>query len=466
MTPLILSAVLRSNFPSFLQKCFATLHPGEALTLEWMHEAMAYVLSQCAAGQAPQTIITMPPRSLKSVTFSVAWPAWLLGHNPSVKIMCVSYGDEPAARFSRDTRTVMQSRWYKELFPATVLVKATETELETDAGGTRLAKSVNGALTGFGAEWIIIDDPINAQDIRSKEAREKAIDRFRLTLVSRPNNKATAKIILVQQRLHEEDLAGFLLGLGGWLELRLPAIAEEDTEVQIGPSRFHSRKKSEVLQPTREPLEVLDRLRIMMGAREFQAQYQQAPIPDAGNVIKREWLQFYTTPPDRSKGRIVLSVDTAQKVEPSNDYTVITVWLWIGNHHYLLDVHRERCDYPRLRKLVIERWNSERPERVLIEEGGSATALIQELKALRGEIAIVPVKATDSKSVRVGTASAYFENHRVHLPKDASWLPEALTELLGFPSAKYDDIVDSIAQYLNWARGQSGVALFDWYFPD
>lgn len=461
MNPATVNAVLRTDFVSFLQKCFATLHPGKTLTVEWMHRAMAYALAQCAAGAAPQSIITMPPRSLKSVTFSVAWPAWLLGHDPTVKIMCVSYGDEPMTRFSRDCRSIMQSSWYCELFPATVLVKATETDLETSMGGTRLAKSVNGSLTGFGGEWIILDDPMNALDVRSKEAREKAIDRFRLTLANRLNDKATGKIIVVMQRLHEGDLVGFLLEIGGWTELRLPAKAVEDEDIPIGPGQFYSRKEGELLQPTREPQEVLDRYRALMGPSDFEAQYQQAPIPDAGNVVKREWIQFYMTLPDRSRGRIVLSIDTAQKVEPSNDYTVITVWLWIDNDHYLLDVHRERCDYPRLRNLVLERWDSERAERMLIEEGGSATALIQELRAHRGEIIVVPIRATESKSVRVGTASGLFQNHRVHFPKDASWLPETMAEVLGFPGAKHDDIIDSISQYLNWVRTQQGSGRFD-----
>lgn len=325
-----------------------------------------------------------------------------------------------------------------------------------------MATSIGGSVTGLGADWIIIDDPLKAEDALSKPLRERVNSFFSGTLHSRLNNKLEGKIVLVMQRLHEQDLAGYLLEQGGWSELKLQAIAEDDGEIALGEGEVHQRKKNDLLQPDRETLEVLDRERIIMGSGAFQAQYQQTPVPDAGNLIKREWLREYVALPERSLGRLVLSVDTAQKTEPSNDYTAVTAWLRIGEQHYLIEVYRGRWDYPTLRSKMVELWDLYRPERMLIEDAGSGTGLIQDLRHVRADIVSVPIKATDSKSVRVGTASALIENGRVYLPKEAPWLQQCLTELLGFPAARYDDITDSVVQYLNWVRSSSGPGFFEY----
>lgn len=200
----------------------------------------------------------MPPRSLKSITLSVAWPAFLLGLDPSTRIMCVSYADDLVRRHSVDTRRVMLSAWYQALFPGTVLAKQTETELETTAGGTRFGASIGGSVTGLGAEWIIIDDPHKPDEALSKLFREKVSTFYSTTLHSRLDDKQTGKIILVMQRLHEDDLAGHLLEQGGWTELMLQAEAEEDAEIPIGPNLVYRLGKGELLQPDREPQDVLD----------------------------------------------------------------------------------------------------------------------------------------------------------------------------------------------------------------
>lgn len=459
-TPEALRAILRRDFQSFLCKSFTVLHPGQSLSATWLHEAMAHALSQCRSGASPRLIVTMPPRSLKSITFSVAWTAFLLGQDPSVRIMCVSYNDDLARRHSMDTRRIMESEWYRAAFPRTVLAKRTETDLETTLGGTRLATSIGGSVTGFGAEWIIIDDPLKAEDALSKTLRERVNTFFSGTLHSRLNDKIKGRIVLAMQRLHEDDLAGYLLAQDGWTELKLAAIAEEDAAVPTGDGRVHLRKKDDLLQPDRETLEILSRDRVAMGSGAFQAQYQQAPVPDEGNAIRREWLCEYVAAPDLSQGQIIQSLDTAQKTEPSNDYSVLTTWLSVGDNHYLIDLFRARCDYPTLRAKVIEQWDRHRPERLLIEDTGSGTGLLQDLRHFRGDIVTSGIQAKDSKSVRVGMASALIENRRMFLPKEADWLQECLTELLGFPAAKHDDIIDSIIQYLNWIRSRRSEGFF------
>jgi hypothetical protein len=152
------------------------------------------------------------------------------------------------------------------------------------------------------------------------------------------------------ERIHEDDLAGFFVASGRWKELRLPAIVEEDSAIAIGLSDFHHRRKGDLLDPRRLDQAFLDEKKIEMGSVAFQAQYQQAPLPAEGYLIKREWLCSYSTPPDLASARIIQSVDTAQKTEPSNDLFVITTSAWIEHRHYILDVFRARCAFPTLRQ--------------------------------------------------------------------------------------------------------------------
>ena len=464
--PAALRAALRCDFASFIPFAFNILNPGQTLDVEWHHLAMAHVLECCLRGERKRQTFTLPPRSLKSTIVSVAWAAWLLGLNPTEKIICVSYAEELAKRHAMDTRRLMASAAYRSLFPRTVLNKSTELTLETDQGGFRYSTTIGGTVTGLGANWIIIDDPSKAEEALSSTLIEKATTFYNSTLSSRLNDPVNGRIIVTMQRLHQADLVGHCLERGGWHHLMLPAIAEEDEEIPIGPGLMHLRRKGDLLSPKRMPQSELDEKRRGMGSIAFQAQYQQMPIPPDGNIIKREWLATYSDLPDRSQGRIIQSLDTAQKTNPANDYSVLTTWLKVAERHYLIDVFRERCDFPTLRSRVIAQHDLHRPERLLIEDAGSGTSLVQDLKAQRSDIRTIPIKAKEPKDVRIGAVSAFFESRQVLFPKDAHWLDGCIVEVLGYPSTKYDDIIDSIAQYLNWVRNDITGFSYDMGEPD
>jgi hypothetical protein len=217
----LLDAVLRRDFYAFVQKVFETIVPGATFSQNWSTEAVAYALQKVVRGDATRLIVSIPPRNLKSTCASVALPAFLLGHDPTKKIICVSYSDDLATKFSNDCRAVMRADWYRRIFPRTRIDKAkdTETEVRTTKRGYRLATSVGGTLTGRGGDIIIIDDPIKPQDAQSKAIREKAIQWYENTLLSRLDDKTRGAIVLVMQRLHMEDLAGRLLEKGGFEHL-------------------------------------------------------------------------------------------------------------------------------------------------------------------------------------------------------------------------------------------------------
>jgi hypothetical protein len=199
----------RENFSVFVRAIFAWLHPGETYLHTWHIDLLCDLLAAGRRGKRLRKIINLPPRSLKSIIVSVALPAWLMGHDPALKIIVVSYSDELARKLSRDFRTVVESDWYKGLFPAMVLGKNTEIEITTSRNGYRYAISTGGTLTGRGAGILILDDPIKPVDAESDVARSKNNEWFDSTLFSRLDDKERGSIILVMQRLHEDDLSGY-----------------------------------------------------------------------------------------------------------------------------------------------------------------------------------------------------------------------------------------------------------------
>ena len=240
----LLRVFLRNDLYAFVQKVFETVNPGVAFSRNWSTEAVTHALQRVVSGAATRLIINIPPRNLKSICASVAMPAFLLGHNPTKKVICVSYSDDLAAKFSNDCRAVMRTDWYQQTFPRARIDKAkdTESEVRTTERGYRLATSVGGTLTGRGGDIIIIDDPIKPQDAQSKSVREKTVQWYENTLLSRLDDKVHGAIVVVMQRLHLDDLAGHLLERSGFEHLCLPAIAERKQIIQLGGGRSHLRE--------------------------------------------------------------------------------------------------------------------------------------------------------------------------------------------------------------------------------
>jgi len=203
----VLQALLRTELRFFIRKVFTTVSPGETYLHNWHVDAIAHQLMRVRSGESRRLLINQPPRSLKSICVSVAYVAWLLGHDPTRHVIVASYSGDFAAELHRQFRMVIASEWYAAVFPNLHLAKETGLELVTSQGGSRYATSVGGTLTGRGADLIIVDDPLNANEVHSETARKRVIDWYGGALVSRLNDKQTGSIIAVMQRLHEDDLA-------------------------------------------------------------------------------------------------------------------------------------------------------------------------------------------------------------------------------------------------------------------
>jgi predicted phage terminase large subunit-like protein len=273
------------------------------------------------------------------------------------------------------------------------------------------------------------------------------------------------------QRLHDDDLTGRLLRSPGWTLLKIPAIAEQEETIQIGDNEYHFRRVGDVLHPTREPESVLESLRSRIGSDTFAAQYQQAPVPPGGVMIQRRWVRRYDRLPDRTaSSRVIQSWDTASKDGGLNDWSVCTTWLLHEGNYYLMHVLRARLDYPSLKAQAIVHARAYNPHKILIEDAGVGTALIQELK--KAGLSAIAVKPERNKKTRMSIQSAKFEADLVFFPKQAPWLADFEAELFAFPNVRFDDQVDSTAQALatdhaaynaqaqaeGWARFTAGLA--------
>ena len=448
----LLSVVLRTNFPSFIHRAFITLNPGTTFLSNWHIDLMAYQLERCRGGEINRLILNLPPRGLKSHCASVCFPAFLLGHDPTTRIICVSYSNDLAAKHARDFRSVITSDWYRRLFPWTQISseKNTEFEVVTTELGSRLATSVGGTLTGRGGNYIIIDDPHKPDEALSDVRREGVNQWFDNSVPSRLDDKMRGCIIIVTHRVHNDDLVGHVLEQGGWDLVSLPAIAEVPQRLQIGPNRYIERAPGEVLHPEHEPLEVLERDKESMGTYNFSCQYLQSPIPIGGAMIDLEWFEVYDRLPAKGPNDwVIQSWDTASKADERHDYTVCITCLEHDGRFYIIYVLRERLEFPELKRRIVNEALRYNADVVLIEDRGSGTQLIQELQ---NEKMVWPIgiEPKGDKATRMLSETPKIEAGRVLLPERAPWLLEFEKEILQFPHSSYDDQVDSLSQLLAW----------------
>ena len=450
-----ISSGIRHDFVPFIEKVFLSLHPGTPFLPNWHIELLAEYLEACRKKELRRLIINMPPRNLKSIVVSVAWPAFVLGHNPACKIMAASYAAPLSEKHSLDCRNIVQSDWYREIFPDVMLARDQNEKhkFATTEFGHRIAVSVGGSATGEGGELLIVDDPQSAMMAMSEANRQFTRDWFDHTFLTRLNDKHQGVIVLVMQRLHEEDLSGHLLGKGGWEHLLLPAMAEREMSYHFGHFT-KMRKAGEPLHPEREDEALILEAKRGLGSYMFAAQYQQNPLPLEGGMIRREWLNRYNSRPENITA-IVQSWDTAIKAGDRHDASVCLTFGQNGQASYLLDVQVVRAEYPELKRLVLKLADEWEPEWILMEDKASGQSLLQDLRR-DSRLPLIPVMPRADKVTRLAAASALIEAGRFYLPKEASWLVEFERELLAFPKAPHDDQVDALAQYLNWLKQKNG----------
>ena len=414
-------AILRYDLTAFTEKVFATVNPGVVYVPNWHVEAQMEALRKLYKRELRYLLTTMPPRHGKSIMTSVALPAYVLGHDPSHRFMVVSYGSTLAAKHARDFRQVVHSEWYQRIFPDTMrnVRKDTELEFETAAGGGRFAGSLNGTITGFGARTLIIDDLMNASDAGSATERKRVKDFYDQAFFSRLDNKADAAVVAIQQRLHQDDLAAHLIEKGLFTHLNMRAIAREDEVWDLGGGRWKRRAIGEALWEAAEPLEVLEDIRKSMGDPTYYSQWHQDPTLVGDSPIHWEKEQFCDEAPPLELLRYkVQSWDVAVTTKPESDYSVCTTWGYLEPNWYLLDLWRDKLEFPELlaaARGLRQRW---KPDAVLAEKVGVGYPFFQALRRDRQDETptrdYAPWSLFDytpkvDKDVRLSAASLQFE---------------------------------------------------------
>jgi predicted phage terminase large subunit-like protein len=446
----VFQALLAQDLMAFTEFAFGVVRPGLPFKPNWHLEAITAKLSQVARGEIRRLIITLPPRTLKSLCASVALPAWFLGHHPSERVVVVSYSDFLTRNHANDFRLLVKHPIYQATFPAMRLERDTDREITTTTRGKRIATSLEGTLTGLGGNLIIIDDPLKLGDAMSEAVRARVIEWYRSTLLSRGDDKAATRIVVVMQRVHQLDLVGYLQEQGGFEILNLPAIAQRSETFDLGGGRTYTRQRAELLHPEHEPVHVLAELRREMGPIAFSAQYQQSPIPPGGTIIRRNWLTTYDHIQCQPGDTVVMSWDIALSEAETGDYSACVVLLRRGEVYYVLEVVRGRFLFEALKRKVMEvkqRYGC--AATLLIEESPISRGLIQSLR--EQSINVTPYKPDTDKRARLISQCDLFEGGSVRFPRRAAWLEEFTAELLAFPG-RHDDQVDALAQGLAWGR--------------
>jgi predicted phage terminase large subunit-like protein len=435
---------------TFTHRTVLYLNPGIRFVPNWHLNAIAWHLQKVMNGEITRLIVCLPPRYAKSLMASVAFPAFWLGHDPNRKIFNICYGTDLAAKHASDFRLLVESPWYRRIFPNMRVSRAADSDVYTTKRGFRIATSTHATLTGLGGDLLVLDDAIKPDDAQSDAKRDGVNNWISNTLFTRLDDKENGSIIIVMQRVHQHDPAGYLQELAPdrWTVLNLPAIAEDYEEIEVGPGLIHVRQPGEALHPEREPLHVLESLRRELGSDVFAAQYQQSPVPPGGAMIRREWIRYYDgLPPRKFPARVIQSWDTAVKHGAQNDYSVCTTWLKVDKDYYLIDLVRDRFDYPRLKQTAMTQASRHKPDVILIEDASTGSPLAQEMRRA-GTYVVLPVPVEHDKRARLYVQQAKFEAGQVLFPKQASFMPTLLAELLAFPQSKHDDQVDSITQAL------------------
>ena len=441
------NTLIRTDYCSFVRRAFRHTHDGTKLGDHNYIDFVCHELGKLSAGETRRLIINMPPRHLKTFLGAKCLAAWMLGREPSTHVMIVTYNETLANEIAYGIRAIMQSNWYKSAFKTRLADDRTKvTDFATTQGGRVYAASIDGSITGHGADLLIFDDPIDIDDANNLEHIQGINERFDSKVMSRLNNAKASLVVVIGHRLNELDLSGHLKAAGGWESISLPMIAQRNKTYDIGYGEWH-RKKGSLLRPDAFNEKEIKRLQKTL-APDFETLYQQNPGGAGSLRLKRRYFQPYHNAP--GIGSVVLSVDPAQRVGSANSYSTIQAWSRIGSDHYLMGLWREQCDFERLRSMFWLFVRKFRPAAALIEATAMGPQLIADAQR-RQRVQVVEVFLDGrSKVDRLLAHLATFKRKHVYLPDVAEWREAYIEEFLQFPNGKFDDQVDATTQYLDW----------------
>jgi len=428
-------SLIQNDFMSFVKHVWPDFVEGKH------HKIIADKFNKLAEGKIKRLIINMPPRHTKSEFASYLLPAWMVGRDPKLKIIQSTHTTELAVRFGRKAKTLMDSEEYKQVFKTRLREDSQAAgKWETQQGGEYYAAGVGSAITGRGANLLIIDDPHSEQDALNMQALERAYEWY--TSGPRQRLQPGGAIVLVMTRWNTKDLTGALLSAqreakaDQWEIIEFPAILPSGKPVW----------------PEYWKLEELEAVKASAGIQKWNAQYMQNPTSEEGAIIKREWWNDWEPDYIPTLRHVIQSYDTAFMKKETADYSAITTWGVFyknedsGPQLILLDAVKDRFEFPELRRVALEQYGYWKPETVIIESKASGLPLTYELRKMGiPVINYTPSKGND-KHTRVNSVAPLFESGCIWAPKNKEFAQEVIEECAAFPYGDHDDLVDSMTQ--------------------
>jgi predicted phage terminase large subunit-like protein len=494
---------MRRSLRKFVEEAWHVVEPGKEFVGGYHIDAICDHLTYVSLGDIQDLVINIPPRHSKSTCVAVMWPAWEWIWQPSVQWLFSTYAQSLTIRDSVKCRRLIQSPWYQQHFGDCYQLSSDLNQkgrFDNNYSGYRLATSVGGTATGEGGDRIVVDDAHNMKEIMSDTIREGVIDWWRDTMSTRGNNPKTVGRVIIAQRGHHKDLPGYVLSNGGWVHLNLPGYFRKNnrcvTYAQKDSTRvfpqstdeyFHigdnfppltkgelifsdpRQKDDDLLAPDRFGVPEMAKLASELTERGFEAQIQQNPSVEGGNILKlhhwREW-EDESLPTIQM---VIQSYDTAFEEDEEADFSARTTWGVFEWEEYLdpklpwtaaykgqkrlciilLERMNERMSFPELRKEAREAAELWKPDRILVEKKASGHSLIQELR--RADLPVAGIKTKDSKFVKAHAASLVLERGCVWYVK-RNWADEVINQCAEFPTGDHDDLVDSCTMAMLWLR--------------
>lgn len=488
---LIKRTLYMKDFSEFVRDAWGIIEPGTPYSHNWhidflgeeltamFIDELGYLypnlnLDKIKKSRKNRLNINVPTRSMKTLLVSVFFPCWLIIHKNTLKIATVSYADDLSRQINRQRREIINSRWYQKYFGDIVKIKDgmdRQDVFELESLGMMFSTSITGTFTGKGADIIILDDIQKPADMYSDTERHRAILFLKETLPTRLNNQNTGKIINIQQRLHYQDVTGFVQeNLSSLYDFIKIPLVSTDTEKYVGKitGRVWRRKKDEVLWPERMGRDEVEALRMQLGTLAFEAQQQQNPTPEGGSILQKDWLKQYNyTPhqlvtnikelePDRyANCQLIFSWDMNYKVSKDSDFVGCLLGLYDPSTErvYILDYVKERLKFTELLVKVMrmhERWKDYGlPISHVVEEKANGSAVLEVMSQnIAGLIPYDP--GNQDKVTRMKVVAPYVESGNVYIPNVnlVDWGASFIHEIMKFPYLEHDDIPDAFSQLL------------------
>ena len=442
-------ALVRTQFLAFAMKAFAEMNRGQRMPRYPFLVLLAETLARVATGESKRLVVNLPPRHFKTFLGAIALAAWILAHNPSAKILIVTYGQELADKTAYAIRDILMADWFKRLFQGTRLAKNRTKLMDyvTTAGGGVRSVSIEGGVTGLGADVIIVDDAVQIKDCDNFGHLERVNELFDSLIMTRLNRPKQGRVVVIAHRVNECDLPGHLMAQGGWKPFRLALIAMKARTYELPNGEIWERKRGELLRPDAFTARDIAQLRAAKRPG-FETLQQQNPGGKANVRIKPEHFASFSGMA-RQRGEVI-SIDPGQKAGASSAYCVIQAWTAHDGTHYLVDQFRARVRYPDAKSAVRRFIARHRPSVILIEDTGQGPALQSEIRPQEG-MSVHPIVPIEEKSERLRRNAPQIRAGRIALPADAGWREDFIAEATLFPYAETDDQVDAMTQYLDWA---------------